>query len=388
VGVATSSHFSVNRLNPATFADATYSTMDVSGFGHLGSFRNSSGANAPALTANFQTLGFVFPSNKNLSMALGFAPTSLVGYNINHRSTVAIEDTTYNALTRYAANGGLNQAYMGFGGRFWHKKLQLGGALHYTFGQINYTWLTAVSGYLSNAVIFERNTYLRGAGGQIGAIFVDTLFRNAYKALPAAERGKRMPVRLRVGATADYTLPLRGDMLFTGETSVPVTQGNTLRDTLQYIASGSVQLPARVGVGFELGRLAAWSIAGDVTYQDWRQFKELGSNSALLGRDLRAAIGGEWIPNFVGKYFARVSYRAGAHFHQSSLIMNALPVNDVGISLGAGFPPARGTSSLNIALVGGKRGSLAIGQPLEEFYLRLQVGVCINERWFVRRVVD
>ena len=69
IGVATDNYFSINRLNPASYADMYFTTMDVSVFGQFsGLSSNTSTANQ--FTAGFQNLAFGFPSNGNFFCAL------------------------------------------------------------------------------------------------------------------------------------------------------------------------------------------------------------------------------------------------------------------------------------------------------------------------------
>ncbi|MEL7191312.1 MAG: hypothetical protein AAFO96_02660, partial [Bacteroidota bacterium] len=52
------------------------------------------------------------------------------------------------------------------------------------------------------------------------------------------------------------------------------------------------------------------------------------------------------------------------------------------------FNRGRSSSRLNLSFELGRRGSLAAGFPVEENYARIRLGINLNERWFVRRVVD
>lgn len=384
---ASFSPFTLNRLNPASAADAVYSTMEASAFGHIAQFKSKT-TTEQQVTGSFQNLLFAFPSGRGTTVTLGFAPSTMVGYDINHIDSIRIDTTMHTTSTRYAAQGGVNQVFGGVAHKFFRKRLLTGATFAYNFGNMRYQWqsqIEVINSVSFNTAFIDKSAYVNGAGFQLGAIFTDTLFRKAYKSLPQKERSEKFPLKYRIGASMDYTSSLNGKLV---ATSSSVSNNGTITDSLIKQQRGSVVVPMRMGVGFEIGRIADWSLGVDVWTQDWSQYRIFDKKETSLQRDIRVAVGGEWIPDFGGKYFSRCAYRAGAYYHRTPLTFNNQPVNDMGITLGAGFLPARGTSSFNLAVMLGKRGNLAIAQPLEEMYMRIQLGVNINERWFVKRVVD
>jgi len=391
-GIATTSYFTVNRINPATWADLAFSTIDASGFGHISQFKSKTSSERQS-TGSFQNVGFAFPSNKGVVFAFGFAPTTAVGYNITTTSTFIADGAPAVTTLTYKGSGGLNQGFIGAATKFFHKHLLAGASLNFNFGEINNKWNISTDQPGALGAIVEKSTYLNGPGIQLGAVFTDTLHKAAFKALP--EKDRRQPIRYRIGAVIDYTSSLKGDLFMHYKTFAKVgTQvvqigGDTLRQE-----NGTVKMPFKAGIGTEIGRAGKYSLTAEVMYQNWNSFQSFGQKDTNLSNDFRVSIGGEYVPNINSpRYLGHVAYRAGAYFHQTPLVYTSAengkkPVNDYGVTVGIGIPPARGTSSMNISAAFGKRGSLAVGHPLEELYVRLQVGVIINERWFVRRVVD
>lgn len=386
-GVASTSFFTVNQINPATWADLSLSSLDVSGFGNISRFRNNTQAETQG-TGSFQNAGMAFPGNKKIVFALGFAPYSVMGYNVSITQR-PFADTNLTQTSVYKGSGGLNRVYGGLAGKLWHKRILWGLNYTFNFGETNHAVATTLSSSINTqSGIRELSVYMHGSGVQAGLIFTDTLNKKAFKALPIKDQ--KFPLKLRVGFTADYTSGLKGNMLDinTGVT----TSGNNYVTTFTNThidSSGKVIIPLRAGAGFELSRPGKFAFAVDGFWQDWSTYSSYGKKDAAFGSYLGINAGVEWIPDiFSSSYVQRIAWRGGAYFHQLPLTYNGSQVNDFGITLGVGVPPARGTSSVNVALALGKRGSLAQNQPIEEYYARIQVGVTISERWFIKRVVD
>ncbi|MEO0896030.1 MAG: hypothetical protein AAFY71_06500 [Bacteroidota bacterium] len=388
IGVATDNFFSINQVNPASLADIVYTTLDISAFGQFNSFRTENGARNP-FTAGFQNLSFAFPSNKGPVVAFGFAPYSSVGYDISENTTfqpVKGDTTSYIQRVNIEGEGGLNQVFLGAAFKMAQKRLRLGVTGRYLFGNTLYKWnyalLESDSSLLSGSdpLTIVRDVYIKGFSGQAGLMWVDTLDRT---------KGRYY----RIGLNADYSLNLNGDRyLGLGNTS------GTSTDTVRSLEVGDIQVPLKIGAGFMVHQIGKWSYGADFTYQDWSQLRYF-TDTVSLGPEWRVGLGGEWIPNFAGfKYWERVAIRFGAFYKQTYINFEDVTLNDYGVTFGFGLPAGRkgnsrfnrgrSTSRINMSFVLGRRGSLASGLPVEEYYGHIRLGFNLNERWFVRRVVD
>lgn len=385
IGIATDNYFSVNRLNPASYADIVFTTMDVSAFGQYDQI-SSRTTTATPFHAGLHDAAFAFPSNKGPVITFGFAPYSSVGYSLLSRREIRL-DTTYVEETRYSGQGGLNQAFVGAAFRMWKQRLRFGTNFQYIFGNTQYRWDAGIFNIVGDTTVISsshqavsvvRDVFLGGVNGQSGFIYQDTL--------SASKR-----ILWRVGGVIEYSIGVSGDRFTTFNNGL-------VGDTIGSLELGNIALPLKYGGGFTLNRPGYWSVGADVTYQDWQSFRYF-SDSLELGPELRIAIGGERTPDPNGaKYFSRVNYRFGAYYKQSYIRFGAQPVVDYGVSLGIGLPagaqgnsrlnPGRATSRINLALELGRRGNLNQELPLEELYARVRLGVTLNDRWFVRRVVD
>lgn len=387
VGIATSTVFSPNRYNPASYSDFFLTTtrtkntlrrtsLDVSGFANVNALSTEKGKGTQS-TAGFRDLTFVFPSNKKLAIAMGFAPYSAVGYTVQDTFRTQIDDTTkILSIIQYQGRGGLNQAFIGGATSFWGHRIRLGANAYYAFGNVQNEWSSYLFYSGAVATTTTRTSFMNGVGALVGVQYQDTLKKDSTNG----------SILLRVGLVTDYNVTMNASRV--------TLYGGTIKDTLGTEAKSAISVPTKYGVGFELSKPLKWYVAGDLLYQNWKNFNYF-NDSIVYGSDLQAGLGGEYTPNMLGdKYFQRISYRGGAYFHKTYLSYGDKSLTDQGISLGVGIPMSRSKQAyseyigrFNLSVELGQRGSLG-SQPLSELYSRFRFGITISERWFVRRVVD
>ncbi|MEM6802411.1 MAG: hypothetical protein AAF696_13465 [Bacteroidota bacterium] len=383
IGVASDNYFSVNPINPASYGDMYFTTLDFGGFWQASRLETPT-SEGNQRTAGFQNVGFAFPSNDNFVFAAGFSPYSAVGYNVTTFNTLQVEDSSLIERTDYSSAGGLNKVYFGTAIRLLNSRLRLGVNFQYSFGNTQYDWrkdifaqdsVTRLPDFRSVQII--EDAFLSGWLTQIGAIYVDTL--NASNL-----------TMLRLGAVLDYNLNLDGDRFTAFSNGIAA-------DTINNIEEGNADIPTKLAFGVMLTQLSKYSLGFDVSFQNWEDFRYF-SDDTRLGREIRLALGGEFTPNYRSlKYFKRVNYRAGAYWRQTYINVGGEAVQDFGFTVGLGIPaglkggrPSQGrsVSRFNISAELGRRGSLDGNQQLSELYARIRFGVNLNDRWFVRRVVD
>ena len=387
VGIATSTVFSPNRYNPASYSDyylttnrtkntLRRTTLDVSGFANVNFLSTEKGKGTQS-TAGFRDLTFVFPSNKKLAIAFGFAPYSAVGYTVRDTFRTQIDTNKILSVIDYAGRGGLNQAFVGGATSFWGNRIRAGANLYYAFGNVQNEWSSYL--FYGGAVqtITTRNSHLSGIGALVGVQYQDTLKKDSTNG----------SILLRLGLVTDYNVSMNA--------SRTTIYGGNVTDTLGNEIKSSINVPTKYGIGFELSKPLKWYVAGDILYQNWKNFQYF-NDKIVYGSDLQAGLGGEFTPNMLGdKYLQRISYRGGGYFHKTYLDnFGGKSVTDQGVSLGVGIPMSRSKQAyseylgrFNLSVELGQRGSLG-SQPLSELYSRVRFGITISERWFVRRVVD
>ncbi|MEM7367312.1 MAG: hypothetical protein AAF587_01855 [Bacteroidota bacterium] len=382
IGMATDNYFSINRSNPASYADLLYTTMDVSAFGQFNRMESKSAVISP-FNAGFHDAAFAFPSNKGPAFTFGFAPYSAVGYEVSTQKEIQL-DTTYIERNRYNGGGGLNQAFLGVAFRMLKRRLRLGVNMQYVWGNTEYNWSSelfqsdSVASTLHNPIRVQEVVFVNGVIGTAGVMYVDTL-----------NSEKRTLIRL--GGTVESTVGMKGDR-------ATFFDNGTIADSLSTLERSSITLPLKVGAGVMIHRLGKWSAGADFTFQDWGTFSYFSDNPEL-GPEVRFGIGAEITPDFESQnYLKRISYRFGGYWKQTYIQFGGTPVKDFGVSLGFGVPagakgnsrfnPGRASSKISVSAELGRRGAFNEGLPLEQYYARLRLGIAINDRWFIRRVVD
>lgn len=382
IGMATDNYFSINRTNPASYADILYTTMDVSAFGQFNRMESQSAVISP-FNAGLHDAAFAFPGNRGPVITFGFAPYSAVGYEVFTEKDIVL-DSAYTERNRYEGQGGLNQAFLGVGFKMLKKKLRVGTNFQYIWGNTQYAWRSqlfvrdSIESNEHQPIFAAEDVFINGVIGTTGLIFIDTI-----------NQEKRTLIRL--GATVEYTVGMRGDRATYFSNSV-------VSDTISDLERSTLGVPLKFGGGLMIHRPGRWSIGVDATYQDWSDFQYF-SDASDLGAEIRIGAGAEIIPGFDSdNYLKRIAYRFGGYWKQTYIQFSEVPVQDYGITLGFGIPagakgnnrfnPGRATSKISVSAELGRRGALSEGLPLEQLYARLRLGIAINDRWFVRRVVD
>ncbi|MFM7857507.1 MAG: hypothetical protein ACKO96_37690, partial [Flammeovirgaceae bacterium] len=82
-----------------------------------------------------------------------------------------------------------------------------------------------------------------------------------------------------------------------------------------------------------------------------------------------------------------ITYRTGINYAQLPTVLRGIQLDEKSVSLGLSMPFMRGISSANIALVLGQRGTTANNLVQENFF-RFNLGLTINDQWFVRRKIN
>lgn len=190
MGIANHDHSSVNRLNPASYADIRLTTLDFSTFG---AYLNQKSDSSTFSTGNggFQNLSFAFSNKKNWGFVFGLAPYSSAGYEIVTEQQVMVDTTLEESVLTYSANGGLNQFYMGYGIRVW-RGLNIGANVAYAFGNTSLIWNNNFRNSAYQTVNIEKRVSLHGLIPQLGLQYGDTLaFRNEIDRMKELEREYR-----------------------------------------------------------------------------------------------------------------------------------------------------------------------------------------------------
>lgn len=124
---------SVNFNNPAAYGGIYMTTFDL-GLSLTNSTLKGNNPvskfNSAYFAPNYLAIGLPIDKVKKIGMAFGLRPLSQISYSVNEGKSLSNGDSLYN---NYIGQGGLNQAFIGFG-KSW-KHLSLGFNTGYNFGK-------------------------------------------------------------------------------------------------------------------------------------------------------------------------------------------------------------------------------------------------------------
>ena len=361
----------INTENPASYSQLRYTTFLIEGTLKAIEFRTNelTSNQSIAYVSNF-AIGLPF---KKATLALGFKPFSSVGYS-------TMETNDEGALAQnifFDGQGGINQVYLG-GSYNIAKGLNIGLNINYLFGRIERRITSDQMGSTQFGTVQEENTGINGDFQFDLGVYYSKKIKNRTKINGGITYRPRTTVNTINEQYAYSVLRENIDMQ-----AVPI-------DTvLSDISKGRLIIPSKLSIGAGLEKALNWGIGAQVDLEQFSEFETSGVNQRL-DNSLRFATGGYWIPkyNSFQSFFERVTYRAGLYYEQTHITIDSNRLNDYGITFGLGLPISNdGTSSLNIAIQGGKRGTRR-DLLIEENYINLRLNFTFNNLWFKKRKYD
>ncbi|HEX8426926.1 hypothetical protein [Hymenobacter sp.] len=388
VGVAAPNGVQVNDLNPALLYYMNRTTWEVAVNGQYKTVRN----NVQSQKTGSATLGYFalgVPLSTRWGAAIGLKPFSSVDYESVQTNTLS--DQTL-VQTRYQGQGDISEAYFGQGIRL-AKGLSVGLTASYIFGSVDLSTGTQVQ--VNSAVDDSRVVRLDHVH------YSDFKFRGGIH-----YRGKFSDkLNYNLGGVYGFQTNLNGERLLTQETQnadgsqIAGAQPVTLADE-----NGYAVVPALGQFGISIDNNKNWSLNADVAQQQWskfRSFNEQGGTAGVqLSNTVRGAIGGEYVPDptSVENYFKRITYRAGISVAQMPYRPAGQPLYDRSISWGFSLPVSASpleASTVNLSFTYGQRGNVDVNRVsggeernIKEDYIRAQLGISLNNRWFIKRRIE
>lgn len=378
----------INMQNPASYSaiDSLTFLFDVGMSFQNGNFK-SGNSQVNAHNASLDYVNAALRLRRGLGLSFGFIPYSTIGYNFSSTSTIGEDPYTGQTITsinNYNGDGGLHQIYIGLGwtpfGGF-----SIGANISYLWGSYNHS---VAQNYYENETTSSSipglNKHLTGN--------IQT-----YK----------------VDLGAQYVLQFNKDNQLTLGATCGL--GHNIKSTAYYYnyKTGGDSTKTSVKNGFDLpysfGGGAAWThkkklmIGADVTYQKWSNCNipqvntenESGSFTSSSGAYMdrtKFVIGGEYTPNYMShKYFNRVQYRLGASFATPYVRINQQDgPKEFGISAGLGLPITNRINNRSVINVSVQwiKTSPSVSSMITENYIRLNVGITFNEKWFMKWKID
>lgn len=378
----------VNTINPATYSDLIYSTLDI-GVEYdglnlkskepLGNFKSNNGIisymelGLPLLRGNKKA-----QKNKvSWGMALGLKPISKINYKVGSKA-YSIDSS----LTTYEGTGGVNEAFLGTGLRI--KNFSFGFNTGYLFGEKSYDTRL----YFNNSITrLDSSYYYRthyGTHTRFGGLFLDAGIQYAFKF-------KKSSLVLGAYGTLQRKYSGSKDELLETFDYNAQTESPQPIDTVSSIAGqkGKVQLPSTFGLGFTYSNQHLL-VGVDYETSQWNNYRFFGQKDQVKN-SWNAKIGLQYFPASEGStgYFNYVKYRAGFAFGQDYVdVENSLPVYR--ISVGGAFPLKlkhsfydNQYSIMNVTFEYGNRGNN--NNNITENTYKLSLGFSLGDIWFLRQ---
>lgn len=382
-GIALRSYNNINAINPASFSDITITCFEVAGTNNalwLSDGKQTQYNNNP----HINYLAFAFPviSNK-WGMAFGAKPYSSIGYNY---STIKTDSIAGGVSYYYQGDGGLTKVFFGNALKFKidsTSNFSAGYNLSFLFGSMNHD-KKIIYGSLSNSYnLWEvNNSHIADFASDFGVQYQKT-FTNV----------KDEKFILTLGAT----YALGADLNTKRSQNIRTFTGNidfgSLKDTISFVedVKDVTSIPSRFGGGIAVEKERKWVLALDFKSINYGEIKSTEPNVDFKN-NYTISSGFEFIPKYdaFNNYFKRVKYKFGARYSTAYLSINNTDISEYGITFGLGLPIKRTDTSmpgLNLGIEYGNRGVESNGL-VKETFVNFNVGITINDRWFIKRKYD
>ncbi|MCV9931526.1 hypothetical protein OIU80_04465 [Flavobacterium sp. LS1R47] len=356
----------INLENPASYANLKLTSFTVGGTFNSSTLKTSKeSAKAQRTTLDYIAVGL--PLGKKFGVGFGLIPYSSVGYQIE---SLAANNGLNNK--RFDGSGGLNKVYFGLAYKV-KPNLSIGADVQYDFGKIETTSLE----FVTDVPVGTRElntTYLSGVNFNLGAMY-------QYKINKKLSFFSSATYTIQSKLTSENTRNISTGMLGSGLNFTVLDPGEDIKDKVD------VNMPFKLALSAGVGEARKWLIGGKVSYQNSVDQSSIynAAPNVGYGKSASASLGGYFVPNYssFSGYFNRVTYRAGLKYERTALIINSQRVNDIGLTLGAGFPISGTFSNINFGMEFGKRGTTSAGL-IQENYANFSLGFSLNDKWFER----
>jgi len=376
-GIAQPQYWFINNQNPALLVFNRFTVFEGGVLLESKTIKGDT-TNVKSTGGNLNYLAVAFPvKDQKWTTSFGLMPFTNVNYKFVYYDSVRdnnniVVDTI---AVQEQGSGGFTQLYWSNGVRL-HKNWSVGLKAAYIFSSIENDYantLINVNQPVPFLIAVKDQTYVN-----------DFLFTGGLS-FSKDSLGKNNNITLSAGLTYSFASGLKARKTTTYERRT--SSGNQLSLDTLVTYRGKISIPSGLQAGFAVSKSANWSVAVEAALQNWSTFNSLNEDD--LGnpaKSWRFSVGGEYTPDYLsGRFFEKVTYRAGIKLEQYPFLVNNNVLKDFGINFGFSLPAGR--SSIDLAFSTGKRGNRS-ENVLEETYFKVYFGLTFNELWFVRRKFD
>ncbi len=368
----------INLRNPAAYSQLRLTTYSA-GISHREIRLRDNVETENVSVTNLEYLAVGFPLAPNAGLGFGIQPFTSVGYDLVAETRNTAGDTITNVFT---GEGGLNRVFLSLGIQP-IKNLSFGATVNFNFGTLEYQRIQSVQN-VQFGTLNRKNSRVSGFDLAYGANFTPTIMEKYTLFLHAG-------VDTQINLVSENSEQIGSFSLQDGQ-EIEVIDVNL--DALN-LRNTEIKIPTRTTVGLGFGEEKKWFLGGEYSFQQLSTFENafLGQENVRYEDASTLAVGGYYVPNYaaLSGIFNRITYRAGLRYDQTGLLVDDRAINNFGLPFGFGLP-ITGTgrdrfSNLNVGFELGRRGTRA-GGLVEESYLNINVGLSLNDRWFLKRRIN
>lgn len=336
---------------------------------------NSFSESEKSSVTNLEYLAIGFPLSPKFGAGLGLKPFSSVGYEVFQESTNVNGSTVRN---EYVGSGGLNQVFLSLGYEV-TKNLHLGATMNFSFGTLENSRVQSVEN-VQFGTSQNRESKINGYDFVYGFTYAPKI-KDKYTLFTS------VVVNTQVNLLSENKEQIGSFSQSTGteiERLIVDLEAQGLKNT-------ELKIPTITTLGLGFGKDKNWFLGAEYSFQQLSAFENvfLEIQNQEYTDASAMAIGGYFVPDFASfdNYLKRITYRAGLRYDMTGIVVNEKEIDNLGITFGLGLPMGGSFSNVNVGFEWGKRGTTA-ADLIEEKYFKVNIGLSLNDRWFLKRKIN
>ncbi len=384
-GIALQSSNYLNSLNPASYsAMDTMSLYFEAGVSAFSQNLKSAVGSTNQSNSNFDYFAIGLPISKRVKSSFGMQPYAFTGYNIKNTQPTGDISTSL-------GSGNFSKVYLGLSVEPF-KNFSLGAHASYLFGKQQHTnYFTSLIDPQALSYGIIRDTHISDITFDFGAQYLYDINQKH---------------RLTFGVVFSPKASLNGDMKELKARGISFNENTSsfdqqyAIDTINYkqqdFNGNELQIPLSYGAGVAYHFDNKIMVTADFQLSQWAEVNmpayALSTDAAKtvsLENSTRISFGAEYMPDdrLATSYFSRLRYRVGTYQYRDYISYNGKNIDEIGLSVGVGFPMKRDESSVKLSFVWGKKGSTQ-NNMIRESFARFTLDITMFEYWFIKRKFD
>ncbi|MGH2574319.1 MAG: OmpP1/FadL family transporter [Ignavibacteria bacterium] len=351
-----------NSLNPAAWIRIPGTRFSTK-FNFVNIKESDGTNNATRNYGNFEGFNLSIPLNQNNGWIfdMGINHFSIVNYDIKFDGTSGSENFTQ----IYSGNGGISRIGFGFSYLIF-RHFGIGLQVNYTFGNI--TKSTTID-FVNPDLYDTRN---RISNSLSGFYFNTGLIFHGLGKLLKSKSFDELNIGVFFSTPGKFNSSLSGRF----ETSAQT-------DSLNF-KDGKIDIPWSAGFGISNLFFKKITVAADVFFQNWDNFKSYGVHPSEIKNNLRIGLGAEYIysKKLDASFFESIAYRLGASYTSDYLRLKDKSINSYGVHAGLSLPISR-LNSVDLSFNYSTRGTTSDGLIKDDVF-KIGASINIGELWFLK----